>query len=99
MRIVVDTMVLIWRFDQRSSADDVHRKAMQYRTDALMAILEEESKQLIIPTVSIAELLVPMTERQQEAFLSEVQRQFFCPTFDLKASALAAAIALSAQIT
>lgn len=90
MKVAVDTMLLIWYFDRRPSPAKSHRAEMQHRTAVLFRILEDEHKQIVLPSIAVSELLVPMSGPEREAFLSRLHGDFECPTFDLKAAAIAA---------
>jgi hypothetical protein len=90
-------MLLIWYFDRRKGGADARFDEYRYRTRAPFAMLEEAKAEIVIPVVSIAELLVPMPDSERETFLAEAHRNFFCPPFDLKAAAIAARLASTHQ--
>jgi hypothetical protein len=97
VKCAVDTMLLIWYFDRRPAGANDKLDEYRYRTRVLFTMLEEAKAEILIPVVSIAELLVPMPDAERESFLAEAHRNFFCPAFDIKAAAIAARLASSHQ--
>ncbi len=52
--------------------------------------LDEAKARIIIPTVSVSELMCPIDPQQHGHFAAIVSQRFHCPPFDLPAAALAA---------
>lgn len=94
MTVAVDTMVLIWGLKSAGARAGNPRqpnlKEMQLRSVILLDMLEEQKETIIVPTVAVAELLVGVEPAKHGDFIAEFQQRFFCPPFDLRASALAA---------
>jgi hypothetical protein len=60
------------------------------RCRILLHELDEMKVKIVIPAVSVAELLCPIDPQQHSAFLAEITRRFECPPFDIRATSLAA---------
>jgi predicted nucleic acid-binding protein len=52
--------------------------------------LEQRKEPIFVPTVAVAELLVKIPAKDHDQFVIEMQRRFFCPPVDIKASVIAA---------
>lgn len=94
MTVAADTMTLIWGIKSPGAKPGNPRQQdlaeMQCRAHILLDILERQKATIIIPSVSVAELLVGVAPAQHANFLAEIQKRFRCPSFDLPASQLAA---------
>ncbi len=92
MIVAVDSMILIWGMRSRKSGDKSSKELQDLETRAqiLFEILDEEKDEIVVPTVAVAELLAGVSPEDHARFLSEIHEQFFCPTFDLPAAAIAA---------
>ena len=94
MSVGLDTMTLIWGLTKDNPRRGNQRQAnlaeMQVRSLILLDILNEEKQEIVIPTITVAELLVKVPLDKHESFISEIQSRFFCAPFDLRASAVAA---------
>jgi hypothetical protein len=92
--VALDTMVLIWGGLRRSVPSNpsaaAHAAEMEYRSRVLLRDLEEKGETIIIPAVSVAELLVPLDPSEHGNFMAILTQRFFCPPFDLRAASLAA---------
>jgi predicted nucleic acid-binding protein len=89
MSVGVDTMVMIWglkRVKPRDTSQDV--AAMCERA----AILFQNLKQtrIIVPAIVVAELLCGVPQEDHGNFIIDIQKNFFCPPFDVSACALSA---------
>ncbi|UCC31796.1 MAG: PIN domain-containing protein, partial [Phycisphaerales bacterium] len=83
----VDTMVLVWGLRSRStSASD----ELETRAQILLKLLEEDKAEIVVPTIVVAELLIPIKVGKHGDFIAELRRRFICPPFDLQAASLAA---------
>jgi predicted nucleic acid-binding protein len=63
---------------------------LQDRAKILLRQLDDDKATIIVPTVVVAELLVPLRPAQHGEFIAELRRRFFCPPLELQAAALAA---------
>jgi predicted nucleic acid-binding protein len=93
MSTALDTMVLIWAIQHpthRKKQPDPAVVELRRRAKILLDILSEEGAQIIIPSVVVGELLAGIEEAHHVEFLSTLQNRFFCPPYDVKASAMAA---------
>jgi predicted nucleic acid-binding protein len=87
----VDTMVLIWWMPGPvNKAYDAQTTELRTRAKILLDVLDEEKKQVVVPTITVAELLAPIAAKDHGRFVAEVTNRFICPPFDLRASSLAA---------
>jgi hypothetical protein len=92
--VALDTMVLIWgglrKVNPRSGSHGAHDADMERRSRILLRDLDEKKETVIVPVVTIAELLAPMDPNDHGAFIAAIQERFFCPPFDIRAASLAA---------
>lgn len=93
-----DSQVLMWAFpwamrpDKKKSRGSQDVPQMRLRAKILMRLLEERGIQLCVPSVVVSELLAGIDPRKYASILAEFEDRFFCPPFDIKASALAATL-------
>lgn len=85
--IALDTMILIWGIRRGGKAS---QKGREHRAGILLRTLEEQKAQVVVPTISIAELLVPVPREDHGKFINELQKRFICPPFDVQAASIAA---------
>src|SRR6266852_5896051 len=95
MPVGVDTMILIWglqkpHFKGGKTKQDV--ALMQKRSMLLLQELDDKKERIIIPTVSVAELLCGVEPKDHGSFVAEIQKHFFVVPLDLKACSLAATL-------
>ena len=94
MIVALDTMTLIWGLQtagsKRGNPHQQKLTEMQQRAAILLDILEEKKEKIIVPSVTVSELLVKVELAEHGNYLAEMQKRFFIPLFDLAASALAA---------
>lgn len=87
-------MILIWGLvvpgAKRGNPRQRDLLELQTRSLILIDILEESKEVVIVPTVTVGELLLGVDPPRHDGFLSEIQQRFFCPPFDMKAAARAA---------
>lgn len=94
MSVAVDAMVLMWAMRalstarKRSSTDD--DLALQQRAWMLLEMLHDEQRQVVVPTIAVAELLTGIPHAQHGQFVAELQQRFFMPPFDVRAASVAA---------
>jgi hypothetical protein len=87
----IDAMILVYAGIVPSKAlgasqlADLHVRAMM-----LLDQLARDDALVILPTVAIAELLVPVPPADSGLLIRALAEQFICPTFDLPAAAIAA---------
>ncbi len=92
MSVTLDTMVLIWGGLRRpitTIPSSEHTAEMEFRARVLIRDLEVKGEAIIIPAVSVAELLAPLDDHEHGNFMAVLTQRFFCPPFDLPAASLA----------
>jgi predicted nucleic acid-binding protein len=92
--IALDTMTIIWGIkSQGAKAGNPKQRdlrEMRCRARILLDVLESEAQMVIIPTIALAEVLLGVEEKMHVQFIDTIQKRFYCPPFNLPASALAA---------
>lgn len=87
-------MILIWgmklRHHKTGGSPSKETIELETRAKILLDILDEEKSSIIVPTVTVAELLAGIDRQDHPKFLAEIGKRFFCPSFDLPAAAIAA---------
>jgi hypothetical protein len=87
-------MVLVWGGLRRPVSTHPsaagHASEMEYRSRVLLRDLENKGETIIIPAVSVVELLAPLDASEHGNFIAILTQRFFCPPFDLRAASLAA---------
>ena len=92
--VALDTQILIWGGLRRC----IPGVSLQNQTDAekekrariLLHELDDIKAKIVIPSVAVAELLCPIAPLEHNNFLAIISHQFDCPSFDLRATSLAA---------
>lgn len=92
--MALDTQILIWgglrrvvpSLTPRSPADADKEK----RARILLHELDGVKARIIIPSVAVAELLCPLDPQEHNNFLAIRTGHFDCPSFDIRATSLAA---------
>ncbi len=80
-------MTLIWGLrDADKAADD----EMQRRAELLLKQLDDQEAEVVISSITASELLTPLDDKEQKAFLDRLNKLFRVVPFDIKAAALAA---------
>ncbi|HEX3151370.1 MAG TPA: PIN domain-containing protein [Gemmataceae bacterium] len=86
----LDTMALIWGIQESGNPKQANLREMQCRAAILIEMLDDDSEKICIPCISVSELLVKVDDKDHAAFVASLQKSFFCPSFDIRASVLAA---------
>jgi len=88
----IDSMVLIYAGKVPRNQSALSRKdaELSVRAKILLRELSDKKATIVLPTIAIAELLVPVPSGQKSQLLSELQKVFACRPFDLPATAIAA---------
>ncbi len=87
--VLLDTQILIWGVlrQARESQHDVQRRALW-----LLHELAEQDAQIVLPTVVLAELMIPMNADQRARFCEAAHQQFIVVPLDTRAADTAAAL-------
>lgn len=88
--IGIDSMVLIYAgwVPRKSGKLSKELEELAVRSQLL---LHMHSKDIIVlPTIAVAELLVPVPAAQKGELTSKLSSRFLCPSFDMPAAAIAA---------
>jgi predicted nucleic acid-binding protein len=92
MTIGIDSMILIYaeivpskRTTRAADFDD-----LRVRSKLLLHMTAQKKDTILLPTVAVAELLVPVPKAQKGALIAVLQQKFVCASFDLHAAAIAA---------
>lgn len=90
----MDAMTMIWGLRKphysKSQQPSEEVVDLQRRAHVLLLSLDQQRARIVVPTVAVAEVLAGIERQRHGQVLAEIQKRFFCPPFDLKASALAA---------
>lgn len=81
--ICLDTQILIWGLKQEASSG---QENMIFKAKDLITSLEKNRHQVIIPSLVLAELLMPIEEKDYGDFLLKMNRKFMIVPFDTKAA-------------
>ncbi|GMU24726.1 MAG: hypothetical protein AMXMBFR13_47980 [Phycisphaerae bacterium] len=82
----LDTMALIWGLrDVGNTEPEMEKRAL-----ILLKQLDADEADVVISSITVAELLTPLDPKTQTGFLAELHKQFRIAPFDLSAAALAA---------
>lgn len=90
MIVGIDTMVLIYAGVVPAKDGAQIDQDLTVRAKILLHMMQRQSATIVLPSVAVAELLVPIPTAKHGAFLSNLQTYFLCPAFDLKAASIAA---------
>ena len=94
MTVALDTMTLIWGLQsvgaKRGNPRQKNLPEMQQRAAILLDMLEDKKEKIVIPSISVSELLIKVEAAEHGNYLAVIQQRFFVPLFDLPAAALAA---------
>lgn len=85
--VAVETNVLIWGVKNQCTPG---QESMKKRARQLLRVLEQEEASIIVPAISIAELMAPMSEAQRGRFLQVMEARFVCAPFNTRAASIAA---------
>jgi hypothetical protein len=65
---------------------------LRLRSRLLIYQLAEKQDIVFLPTIAVAELLVPVPVAQKGVLIASLQQRFICPPFDLPAAAIASEV-------
>ena len=89
MLVGIDTMVLIFAgVVPRKGKKSKELEELRVRAQLLLHQMRDET--VVLPTIAVAELLVPVPEAKRGQLIATVSGRFMCPSFDLPAAAIAA---------
>jgi predicted nucleic acid-binding protein len=93
VNVTLDTMTMIWGLRLGGpTPSNAHVADMQRRARILLDELDEDKARIIVPTIVVAELLIGMPATDHGRFITELQKQFFLPTLDLRGAEIAAGL-------
>lgn len=81
--VCLDTNILIWGIKQQANPKQEH---MISRAKDLIHTLEKSRSQVIIPSLVLAELLMPVSEADYGKLFAELNRTFMIVPFDAQAA-------------
>lgn len=84
----IDAMILVYA--GKVPSNDAPLPDLAIRARRLLDRLATDEATVVLPTVAIAELLVPVPKAESGLLIRELSDQFFCRNFDLPAAAIAA---------
>ena len=92
----IDSMVVIWAgFVPEVNTDGwppekIEKRAeMKRRATILLRYLSRKKWHVVLPAIAIAELLVKIPEPEKAKLIATLGKRFICPSFDLRAAAIA----------
>ncbi|HEX8521560.1 MAG TPA: PIN domain-containing protein [Tepidisphaeraceae bacterium] len=89
MKAALDSNVLIYAFDD---SHDAERKERRRRANILLEQLLDQNAIVIVPTVALAEFLVPYRPAEHGQVIATLKDSFIFPPFDVHAAAIAAEV-------
>lgn len=92
MSIAIDSMVLIYAGIVPSKNNNESDAVKELSVRSKILLHEHQNDTIILPTVAIAEVLVPVPEEHMGTLAAVLSEKFVCPSFDLRASAIAATL-------
>ena len=87
--VALDTMTLIYALRETPLPQ---KDELRQRARILIRQLTDDKATVIVPTVVVAELLVPIAPEKHGGFIHELRQRFVCPPLDLQAAAFAASL-------
>lgn len=88
----IDSMILVYAglvlAKPETKASDFDE--LQVRSRLLIFQLARRKSTVFLPTIAVAELLVPVPSAQKGVLIATLQSKFVCPAFDVHAAAIAA---------
>lgn len=95
MIVGIDSMVLIYagvvpQKEGQCRSDDWEQLCR--RSKILLDELAIRKATIVLPTIAIAELLVPVPQSQKGALVTELNGMFYCPPFDVRAASMASSL-------
>jgi len=82
--VAIDTHTLVWAVRQQGSALELDRAKWLFEQ------LQTENAQVLIPSVVLAEYLVPADRKQHPGIIEAINRRFLIKPFDVECASLAA---------
>ena len=82
--VAIDSQTLVWAVRKQGTAEEL------VRAKWLFEELEVANAQVLIPTVVIAEYLVPTDKKHHPSIIEAVNRRFLIKPFDIECASLAA---------
>ena len=82
--VAVDTMILVWGIRKVGDENQIKQAAWLFRG------LDDIDAQVIVPSVALAEYLVPFDSQKHADVVAPLARRFIIAPFDVKCAALAA---------
>ena len=88
----IDSMILVYAelVPSKNPNRSSKYQNLHVRANLLLHKLFREKALVLLPTVAISELLVPIPKAEKGALIAALTEQFTCPSFDVKAAAIAA---------
>jgi predicted nucleic acid-binding protein len=80
----IDTQTLVWAVRRQGSAGDLERARWLFEE------LQIAEAQVLIPTVVVAEYLVPADKKSHASIIEAIHRKFLIRPFDIECASLAA---------
>jgi predicted nucleic acid-binding protein len=86
----IDSMVPIFAgiVPSKNSASTIG----QLQVYARILLHQLRNDTIILPSISVAEILVPVPKKQQGLLIAKLTKLFVCPQFDMRAASIAAAL-------
>lgn len=82
--VAVDTMILVWGIRKAGDEDQIKHAAWLFQE------LDDTNAQVIVPSVALAEYLVPFDPKKHADVVAPLAKRFIIAPFDVKCAALAA---------
>jgi predicted nucleic acid-binding protein len=95
MTVALDTMTLIWGVQRGGNPKQSNLREMQCRACILIDMLQESDERVLIPCVAVAEYLTGIDPADHANSIAALQKNFFCPPFDIRATDVAAKLFLN----
>ena len=82
--VAIDTMILVWGLRRAGQEEQIKR------ADWLIDSFDENNVQVIVPSVCLAEYLIPCDPATHNDTIAELAKRFILAPFDARGAALAA---------
>ena len=82
--VAIDSMILVWGVRREGKPGQIKRAGWLFHT------LDEDHAQIIVPSVSLAEYLVPVNPSSHNDVIAPLAKRFILAPFDAHCAALAA---------
>ncbi|MEX0716301.1 MAG: PIN domain-containing protein [Planctomycetaceae bacterium] len=90
MIVGIDSMILIYAGSVPKSIGTAASERAQLTLRAKLLLHQLSDDTIILPSIAVAELLVPIPDAQRGLLIAELSSRFVCKPFDLPATAIAA---------